>query len=197
MFKHKLPQSIHRIFQAYDGPMRLRTPFTDYRLFDLFATIPADVRARVHRRWLLRKYPRSFKWIPNQRTGVPIWIPSALLQVERARRGALRLVARGAYRRIRPYQAEQLHWAQPHARARIEATILRPGSIAVDRFGRTLVKAAIDAFLDRGLGPVQVVGSLYAYEAYHRDLPAYLAGATPACGVSPAAPTRSEADRLT
>src|SRR5947209_9301329 len=89
--------------------MRLRTPFTDDRVCDLFSSLTADAKAHVYSTWLARRYPRLFRWIPDQRTGLPVWAPPALVAAERIRRGATREALRVVrlphlWRRQRAYQ---------------------------------------------------------------------------------------------
>ena len=52
--------------------------------------------------------------------------------------------------------------------------ILRRDSLAAEIFGRAPLTAVVRDWFDRGVGPVQVIGALYTYEAYHRDLAAHL-----------------------
>ena len=41
---------------------------------------------------------------------------------------------------------------------------------AAEIFGRDRLAEVLRDFFDRGAGPVQVIGALYTYEAYHGDL---------------------------
>ena len=52
--------------------------------------------------------------------------------------------------------------------------ILRPHSIAAEVFGREAVRRALNAWFDESRGPVQLVGALYVFELYHRDVGAAL-----------------------
>jgi hypothetical protein len=79
---------------------------------------------------------------------------------------------------VRAYHDEDRRWNMAPCRDRIEGTILRQGSLSAEIFGRPSLAAAVRDFFDRARGPVQVVGALYAFEAYHRDLPAHLRAAT-------------------
>lgn len=180
MFDHKLPQAIHRIFQAYIPWMRVRTPFLDYQLFDFFSSFDGDTRIDLYHRMLRTSYPRLFA-IPEQTTGLPILTPKWRVQAERARR----LVSRKAQPwlsrigvdlapRVRSYFDEETHWRQPETRRRIEGVILAPDSLCCEILGREAVTTAVKVWLDQGVGPVQVLAALYVYEIYHRDLPTHL-----------------------
>jgi len=70
----------------------------------------------------------------------------------------------------RSYHPDDRYWSKPDERSRVEATILRNGSISCDIFGRARVESTLRDFFDRGAGPVQVVGALYAFEHYHQSL---------------------------
>ncbi|MBZ5555757.1 MAG: hypothetical protein LAO77_00635 [Acidobacteriia bacterium] len=181
IYEHKFPQAIHLIFQSYAPYVRVRAPFTDYALFDFFAARSRQARATLYTTWLARKYPAFFRRIPDQRTGMPITAPQWLIALERLRRGGMREIRRVARAlsvpippRIRAYQDEDRQWAVPAMRRQIEAVILRPESLAAGIFGRDRVARTVADLFDRGIGPVQAIGALYTYEAYHRDLPAYL-----------------------
>jgi hypothetical protein len=107
------------------------------------------------------------------------------LAVERARRGVRRGLVTALRRaglpsprpRVRAYQAEHAQWSRHPFRERIERAILRPDSLSAEIFGRERLEAAVRAFFDRGIGPVQFVGALYVFEASHRDLAAHLRAA--------------------
>src|SRR5262249_61708315 len=90
--EHKFPQAIHLIFQSYSPYVRVRSPFTDYALFDFFERLPRSVRRSLYETWLAHDYPACFGSIPDQRTGLPIGAPPALVALERARRGGMRAV---------------------------------------------------------------------------------------------------------
>jgi hypothetical protein len=77
----------------------------------------------------------------------------------------------------RSYHPDDRYWSAPAARAAIEGTILRTGSICCDVFGRARVEATVRDFFTRGENPVQVIGAMYVFEAYHHSLAASLAGA--------------------
>jgi hypothetical protein len=161
----------------------VRRPFTDYAFFDFFQGLPAAARGegRLYERWLAARHPALFARIPHQKTGLAVLASPVRVAVERARRLAWRkiqprLAALGlpARPRIRAFTADEAMWSTPEARGEIEGTILRPGSLAVELFGRSAVAAVLDDWFARGAAPAQVVGALYVYEAYHRDLGAFL-----------------------
>ena len=85
-------------------------------------------------------------------------------------------------RRIEPwsrtYTADEEQCAAPEIRPRLEATILRRDSIVCELWGRETIASLIDRWLDKHQGPSQVIGALYVWEAYHRDLASHLAQAT-------------------
>jgi hypothetical protein len=183
LFEHKLPQSTNRWSAAWRPWLRVRKPFIDYGFFDYCQACPPRLRGtgRVYERWLRRRYPSLFGRIPNHRTGVPAAAAPWRLPVARAGRMARRL-SRGAAAtlgvRLRPwsraYVNDEVEWARPDVRARIESTVLRPGSVAVELWGRAQVQSVLDDYLSRGVVPTQVVGALYVFEAYHRDLAGHL-----------------------
>lgn len=183
MYEHKFPQAIHLIFQASAPYLRVRTPFTDYQLFDFFSGQPPEVRAVLHCAWLAGTYPQLFSRIADQRTGVPMTAGSLRVAAARGWRGARRAAARALRAvglpapvpRIRAYHDEETYWSRPDPRRRIEATICRPGSIVAEIFGRPALQKTLENWFDRRIGPVQVIGALYTFEAYFRDLPASLA----------------------
>jgi asparagine synthase (glutamine-hydrolysing) len=182
IYEHKLPQAIHPIFQSYAPYVRLRTPFTDYALFDFFAARSRRTRQGLYTAWLARKYAALFRAIPDQRTGLPVTASNAAIAVERLRRGGIRALSSALHAvslpaprpRIRSYHDEHRWWAEPSFRERIEGVILRRDSLAAEIFGRAPLTAVVRDWFDRGVGPVQVIGALYTYEAYHRDLAAHL-----------------------
>lgn len=185
LFEHKLPQSTNRWTAAYRPYFRVRRPFTDYAFFDFFQGLPTAARGedRLYERWLAASYPAFFARIPNQKTGLPVLAPPWRLHLERARRFAWRklqpaLAAAGlpARPRIRAFTADDTAWTTPEARAAIEGAVLRPGSLAVEVFGREAVAGVLSDWFTRGAAPAQMIGALYVYEVYHRDLGAFLAG---------------------
>jgi hypothetical protein len=76
--------------------------------------------------------------------------------------------------RIRSYHDDAMFWRAPEARARIEGTILRQDSLCCDILGRETVTMVVKDWFDRLAAPTQVIGALYVYEVYHRDLAAQL-----------------------
>jgi len=195
IYEHKFPQAIHLIFQSYEPYVRVRTPFTDYALFDFFHSLSDRARGSLYRAWLAHDYPAFFRNIPDQRTGVPIGTSPALVNLERLRRGGVRAASRVLRRvglpapaaRVRAYQDDAAQFVRQPFRARIEETILRRGSISADVFGRQSLERAVADFFDRGAGPVQFIGALYTFEAYHRDLSDHLNAAARAADASLAA----------
>jgi asparagine synthase (glutamine-hydrolysing) len=179
LFEHKLPQSTNRWSTAWRPWLRVRKPFTDYRLFDYCMTTPWALRRdlRVYERFLCRAYPALFRSIPNQKTGAPPGAGPWRLRIARAMRVARRVsraTAAATGVRLRPwsraYVNDGVEWARPDVRGRISETILRPGSVAVDVWGKRAVQDVIDDYVCRGQGPTQVIGALYVFETYHRDL---------------------------
>jgi asparagine synthetase B (glutamine-hydrolysing) len=178
-YEHKLPQSTNRITAAARPYAIVRRPFVDYQFFELCQRIPAAWRANHgwRERWLVSTYPNYFARIPNQRTGVPVQASRVRWQMTRATRFAWRQVLRGV-RAVgmsvavpeRSYHPDDRFWAKPDERSRIEATILRNGSISCDIFGRAPVESTLRDFFERGAGPVQVIGALYVFEHYHQSL---------------------------
>jgi asparagine synthetase B (glutamine-hydrolysing) len=178
-YEHKLPQSTNRITAAARPYVIVRRPFVDYRFFEVCQRIPAAWRANHgwRERWLVSTYPKYFAHIPDQRTGVPVQASRMRWQVTRATRFAWRQVLRGGRAlcmRVvvpeRSYHPDDRCWSKPDARSRIEATILRKGSISCDVFGRARVESTVRDFFERGAGPVQVIGALYVFEHYHQSL---------------------------
>ena len=184
-FEHKAPQAANRWTAAWRPWLRVRKPFVDYRFFDYCQTCTPALRVdgRIYERWLRLRYPTAFR-IPNQRTGAPAAAGSLALSLARARRVARRSwrrVARAAGLPLRPwsraYVNDDVEWGRAGVRDRIRAVILRPGSIAASVWGRDRLSGVVDGYLQHGHGPAQVIGALYTFEAYHRDLPAHLARA--------------------
>ena len=185
-FDHKQPQSTNRWTAAWRPWLRVRKPFLDYAFFDFFQGLPADVRVdlKFRERWLRSCYPACFARIPNQNTGVPVLTPEWLVQLERVRRFTWRRIQPPLRRlglkvtpRLRYYHADELFWREAAARARIEETILRPGSLSCEVLGRDAVRSVVSDWFDRLAAPTQVIGALYVFEAYHRDLAAHLRAA--------------------
>ena len=181
-FDHKYPQSIHRNYQAPPARVRIRKPFASYAVFDFFGGVDDWARRQLlYERMLRTCYPACFAGIPNQKTGLAVLTPGWLVQIERARRFACRQIqpclARLGLRvrpRIRYYHADEVFWRAPEARVRIEGKILRPGSLVCEILGREAVTKVVSDWFDRLAAPTQVIGALYVYEAYHRDLSSHL-----------------------
>jgi hypothetical protein len=188
LFAHKLPQSTNRWVAAWRPWVRVRKPFLDYEFFDYCQGLPTDLRGakRLQERWLRARYAWCFARIPTQRTGMPVLTPRWLIQAERARRFGWRVAGPGLARlglpvrpRLRAYHRDEVVWQG--VRERIEGTIVRPGSLVCEMLGRPAVQRMVSAWFDQGVGPTQVVGALYVYECYHRDLAGHLARARSGC----------------
>jgi len=178
-YEHKLPQSTNRITAAARPYTIVRRPFVDYQFFEACQRIPAAWRKDHHWRehWLVSTYPEYFARIPNQQTGVPPQASRVRRQMTRAVRFAWRRMLRGARTLGMPvavpersYHPDDRNWSKADERSRIEATILRNGSISCDIFGRARVESTLSEFFDHGTGPVQVIGALYVFEHYHHTL---------------------------
>jgi len=183
IFDQKLPQSTNRWLHALRPYLTVRRPFTDYQFFDFFQGLPVPLRREgaFYERFLRRFYPACFRSIPNQKTGLPVLSPPWRLQLARARRFAGRIGRRGLKAvgfslptRPRTFTADDVEWRRPGVRERIRETILRPGSLACDIFGPEAVIEVLTAWEERAAAPAQVIGALYVYEAYHRDLASHL-----------------------
>ena len=177
LYEHKLLQSTHPIFQALTPYVRVRRPFLDRALFEFFSSLAPSVKAATYHRMLKTGYPEYFAQIPDQSTGMPILTPRWRVNTARASRAGRRIVQRTAARlgvpmrpRLRAYYDDDRVWAQPSVRARIESVVLRNGSLCCGRFGRPLVQKVLTDWFDRSAGPSQVIGALYVFELYHRDL---------------------------
>lgn len=183
-FEHKLPQSTNQMSVAWRPFLRVRKPFTDYALFDFAQGLNPASRGddAIYERWLVSRYPQFFRDIPNQKTGMPILTPRWRVQIERAQRYSWRKFFRPLLNRIgiparprlRCYTDDHAEWSKPAVRRRMEATILREGSISCDMFGRKAVEQFLADWFDRGAAAAQAVGAMYVYEAYHRDLAGFL-----------------------
>ncbi|MEW6320205.1 MAG: asparagine synthase-related protein [Acidobacteriota bacterium] len=183
LFEHKLPQSTNRWTAAWRPYVRVRKPFTDYAVFDFSQSLPAALRGggRFYERWLRRRYPAAFRHIPNHKTGAPVLASPAGLFRARVGRQLWRAVALGAAACGLPRPWSRLYHDEPRqwrtVRPQMEDIILRPGSVAVEAFGRPAVAAVLRAWFEREEGPTQVVGALYVFEAYHAGLPGHLSAA--------------------
>ena len=183
LFAEKIPQSTNRLSAALRPYLKVRRPFTDYELFDFFQAIDPVWRREVslYEHFLVAAYPSLFRHIPNQKTGLPVLSPPWRRQLARglrfARRKALPWLARLGWAlepRRRLYSADEDHWRRPGTREAIRETVLRPGSIACDVFGRGEVEAVLTDWEERAAAPAQVIGALYVFETYHRDLAGFL-----------------------
>lgn len=183
LFEHKLPQSTNRWIAAFRPWIRVRKPFLDCDFFDFCQGLQPEIRGKqaIYQRWLKFRYPECFARIPWQKTGVPILTSYWLWQVDRVRRFAWRKVQPylskigiSTHPRLRYYTADEFHWRTPEARIRIEGVILRPGSLCCDILGHEAVKNVVSAWFERVDSPAQVIGAMYVYEVYHRDLHTYL-----------------------
>jgi len=185
LFESKLPQSTNLCLTAARPWIRVRRPFIDYRVFDFWQGLSSQVRGkqRLYERWLRAKYPRCFAGIPHQKTGMPVLTPYWRWQTARAMRFGRRLAANGFRRlglaipsRRRSFTDDWQFWRAPGVRRAMEEVIFRRESICCDLFGRKTVQALTDAWFEQGAAPTQVIGALYTYEVYHRDIGAWLRG---------------------
>jgi len=184
LFNHKLPQSTNRWTAAWRPWFRGRKPFTDYALFDFAQGLDVSMRTdkAIYEHWLVSRYPKLFRTIPNQKTGMPILTPRWRVQIERAQRYSWRKFFRPALNRLRIpakprlryYTDDERFWSEPGARRKIERTILRDGSIAREMFGEKSVRDFLADWFERGTASTQAVGAMYVYEAYHRNLAGFL-----------------------
>ena len=183
LYEHKLPQSTNRITAAARPWVRVRRPFVDYRFWRQAYSVPLALRRahRWHEDWLRGTYPELFARIPNQRTSVPPGSSRVRHQVTRAVRFAWRRTLEVAAKAqipvlppARTYHPDWSAWRVPAVRDLITSTILRPGSIAGEIFGRHRVESTLVEFFERDAVPIQVIGALFTYEHYHRELPAAL-----------------------
>ena len=169
LFEHKLPQSTNRWATAFRPWFRVRKPFTDLELFDFCQGLPPALRGpgRLYEHFLVEAYPALFRHIPNQKTGLPVLASPLRFHLARALRFAGRRL--GLSSRRRGYTDDHAALVAPRVWPRIEATVLRPGSLAVEVFGRTAVTETLAGFRDRAEGPVQTIGALWSFETYWRD----------------------------
>jgi hypothetical protein len=186
VYEHKAPQSTNRITAAARPYVTVRRPFVDYRFFELCQRLPSAWRARHawREQWLASTYPELFARIPNQQTGVPAGSSRVRWQMTRAARFGWRRVLRAARAAGLPvvvpdrtYHPDERSWSTPAARAQIEQTILRQGSISCDVLGRSRLELTLRDFFERAASPVQVIGALYVFERYHQCLAASLTSA--------------------
>lgn len=186
LFEHKLPQSTNRWTAAWRPWLRVRKPFVDHALFDFWQGLPLTLRVDrpLYHRWLVARYPSLFAAIPHQKTGVPVLARPWRLQAARAQRLAGRLVRPTLARlgvpvqpRQRAYFDDEAVWRTPLVRARLEEPVLRAGALGCEILGREQVSRWVSEWMERASGPVQVMGALYVFEVYHRDLAARLRAA--------------------
>ncbi len=178
LFEHKIPQSTNRWVDAWRPWLAVRRPFLDYNLFDFWQGLPVALRreGRLYERWLKHRFPELFRTIPNQKDMVPVLSSPLRRQIVRTVRFAARKVlgTLNVKTHSRGYHDEHRHWSQPGNRRRIEESILRPESVSCDVFGRSIVRAFLTHWFETSLNPTQVIGALYVFETYHRDLASHL-----------------------
>jgi asparagine synthase (glutamine-hydrolysing) len=186
LYEHKAPQSTNRVTAAARPYVTVRRPFVDYSFFELCQRMPAASRCRHgwRERWLLSMYPELFGRIPNQQSGVPAGSSRTRWHVTRvARYGWRRMLrtARSAGLPVvvpdRSYHPDERYWSAAAERSQIERTIMRPGSISCEVFGRSRLESTLRHFFDHVASPVQVIGTLYVFEHYHQTLSAALGAA--------------------
>ncbi|MGH9320911.1 MAG: asparagine synthase-related protein, partial [Vicinamibacteria bacterium] len=173
VFENKLPQSTNRWTASWRPWLRVRKPFLDYQLFDFWQGLPVSLRRdeKLYERFLLASYPQVFAKIPNHKTGCTVLTPPWRHQLNR---GA-RFMSRGLRRAIglpapsRSYHDDLGH-STPPIRAAIEDVLLGSGSLCCEVLGRDAVHEIVRAWFDRGRAPAQVIGALYVFESYHKEL---------------------------
>lgn len=177
ILENKMPQSTNLWTAAWRPWIRVRKPFVDYELADFWLALPLRLRreGRLYERFLVSRYPRLFRRIPYQKTGVPVLTPWWKHQATRIARFARRrgAAALGLPAPRRLYQDDRGHLSADQRRA-LEETILGSGSLCSDVLGRERVAGVLRAWLDRGDAPDQVIGALYVWERYFRDLAGHL-----------------------
>ena len=184
-FEHKLPQSTNRWPTSWRPWLRVRKPFLDYAFFDFCQGLPASVRVdgMLHERWLLSAYPQLFARIPNHKTGVPVLSPAWRVLMARAGRGARRALRRALPAPLKPaplirsYLDDERAWRQPQVIDRITGLVDRKDSVCSQILGDDAVHGLLSRWRETARAPTQVVGALYVFEMYHRDLAAALARA--------------------
>jgi hypothetical protein len=181
VYQHKIAQAIARPNAALSAWVAVRRPFLDLDLIDVTVGLHPALRTRLYDHWVRREYPTLFRRIPVQKTGAAAGSSRSRLVMARAGR-ALRRARRSAATAVgwtvrpwsRGYTADELEWSRPNVRPRIEATILRPDSIACAIWGHERVRDVLNRWMEGRGGSAKVIGALYSYECYHRDLPAFL-----------------------
>ncbi len=182
LFEHKLPQSTNRWPTAWRPWLRVRKPFLDYAFFDFCQGLPAAIRVdgRLHERWLRSAYPHLFARIPNQKTGVPVMAPPWRLTMARAGRGARRVLRAALPAPMKPaplvrsYLDDERVWREPQVVDRIIDVIDRKDSVCSQILGGDAVRGLLSRWREAASAPTQVIGALYVFEMYHRDLAATL-----------------------
>ena len=185
LFEHKLPQSTNRWPTAWRPWLRVRKPFLDYAFFDFCQGLPADIRVagRLHERWLRSSYPRLFARIPNHKTGAPVMAPPWRVQMARAGRVGRRVLRTVLPPPLRPapvirsYADDGRVWRQPDLVHRITGIVERKESLCGQILGADVVRGLLERWRSAGSAPAQVIGALYVYEMYHRDLTTTVANA--------------------
>jgi hypothetical protein len=173
VYENKLPQSTNRWTASWRPWIRVRKPFLDYEVFDFWQGLPTRIRGeeRLYERFLLARYPSLFRRIPHQKTGVPVLSPKWRRQLTRTVRFALRKTK--ISKSPRQYHDDLGH-SGGGIRERIEETILGNASLCCEILDRPRVSDLVRAWFQHGSAPDQVIGALYVYERYHRDLAAHL-----------------------
>ena len=162
----------------------MRRPFLDLDLVEFCASQGAVARHVLYESWLRASYPKVFARTPIQKTGAPVGAGPARKNAARAGRvvrRAARHLAVTIGRRVEPwsrtYTADEEQCAAPDIRPQLESTILRAESIVCELWGRDTIVSLLGRWLDDRQGPAQVIGALYVWEAYHRDLASHLSHA--------------------
>ncbi len=176
VYENKLPQSTNRWTASWRPWLRVRKPFLDYDLVDFWLGLPVTTRreAKLYERLLLARYPKLFRSIPHQKTGVPVLAPRLRRELTRTFRFALKKT--GLFRSARQYHDDRGH-SGGAIRKKIEETILGDGSLCCEILERRKVASLVRAWFENGGAPDQVIGALYVYERYHRDLGSHLLAA--------------------
>ena len=180
IYEHKYPQSLNRWTVAWRPWVGVRKPFTSYALFDFAQSLPAPtlVAGHLRERWLKSRYPVLFS-LPDSRTAAPVMAPAFQRQFARARRYAMRRVRNAlSWSGVPPVEREATPdikaWRRPDVRARIEERISSQNTLVARVFDLDTLRAAVRAYFEHGTTATQVIGALFAYETFHRELPARL-----------------------
>jgi hypothetical protein len=130
---------------------------------------------------------------------LPVLAPRWRIQAARASRRGRSLLRRAlpaAWRpapRARSYHDDDVVWRSPSAARTIVDTILRRDSLCCEILGRARVDDVVRPWIATAAAPAQVIGALYVYETYHRDLAQSLKPARPAASLESSAYSRLEA----